>query len=894
MSKKFLKLFALLAVLTMAAGMAWATVSGGVITDAAVTQESDFTGAGAAPTDPRAGYSFSGNTVILQGDVILPTLTGSNGLTSVDSNQEAIVMGTGQVLTIRPGVAPGGAPGAAKSIKSGVLRLNGGTTNVYAAADNNPTAGTTWNAYEEGTFLRSGTLNVAHSNALGAGRIALAQGTTIGFINTDVDLGLRLPDNKSLLGKQILTLHRNDKGAVNTRAPVTFNVAAATNGTPLTFKMYSVISEDTANLQEPTPATPTLGTRIQIVKAGPGTMVVKAEGAQHTGGTSVTAGTLEVQGEGSERYVGELGLTWPEKPVEAESAKINYGPDAKDTNTLDIASGAQLIVNRDQFFGNFNGAGTFEVKPWTKANAEQIPQITVQLTKSETGHNSLFSGVVKGRLNLVLDNPVDKHSGFPYTLALTGANAITAGDTTIKDGTLSIPGSDRLGPGVIRLGLNSGSYVHNDTGLAAGTANFRGFLATEKAATLHASETFSVTQDVVVRTVSTEKFANLAADRDRVLTFNGNVELRNEAGSTNAGGNAYPYEGKALLTNAVRINHPLGINRNWLGTVSLAGFDFPGSTAAMPLGIEIHQGILHVEKPQTSGFGIVGIEQGAVFSLGENARDFTKKLDVVVVDDSRIRVIVKPGDIKTEAEARKADPIFKADRIDYTGLGTGEVAREGRLDIQLDLRQLPSSTLQKDSWFKVIGSVNAVNWNHLHFTRESSSTDDEDYAKVRLSYITDETFDGDKITAILDENTYSILVHVKETVSPTDPTPPPSTPTLQTPRVSVKSSDITVTAEILPAPATETELTFTLFNKDDTAVSGIAPKKATTRGGTATVTFSGVKNGSYTVQVSGSGYTTKFSPAVTVGGSKSGGGCSTGFAGLALLLAAPLFLRKKG
>jgi Synergist-CTERM protein sorting domain-containing protein len=145
----------------------------------------------------------------------------------------------------------------------------------------------------------------------------------------------------------------------------------------------------------------------------------------------------------------------------------------------------------------------------------------------------------------------------------------------------------------------------------------------------------------------------------------------------------------------------------------------------------------------------------------------------------------------------------------------------------------------------------------------------------------------------------------EKTGVPTAPATPDLTALTASP---VDSDDIRATAIISPAPAATVDLTFTL-TQDGATVPGFTPIVAPTAAdGTATATFYNVPDGTYTVTVEDTaGVYTRRTTTVTVdtttpppsggdtddtddGGS---GGCSTGFAGLALLLAAPLFFRKK-
>jgi hypothetical protein len=171
-------------------------------------------------------------------------------------------------------------------------------------------------------------------------------------------------------------------------------------------------------------------------------------------------------------------------------------------NPLTIDAGATLRVNRDQFFGDLNGAGTFNVKSWAKDFVEVIPQITLQLNNNLStngGENANFSGSIVGKANLVLDNPVQATGAgvnadqatyrvnfFPRIQALTGNSDIQDGDTFVKDGTLSINKITNIGPKTLRIGMYDAGYTTRGNGVTTGDVNFRGFGSTMNVATFHA------------------------------------------------------------------------------------------------------------------------------------------------------------------------------------------------------------------------------------------------------------------------------------------------------------------------------------------------------------------------------------------------------------------------
>ena len=132
----------------------------------------------------------------------------------------------------------------------------------------------------------------------------------------------------------------------------------------------------------------------------------------------------------------------------------------------------------------------------------------------------------------------------------------------------------------------------------------------------------------------------------------------------------------------------------------------------------------------------VTLVDGATLSLGKDVNDFKPYMDLTVNNDSRIRVVLRDSDIAaTRADAMGKEPVFEAREINYTAIGYGETNRDRRLVIQLDPTQLTDKALKK-GWIKLVFSPDAVNWNALHFLRENSNVEYEDYAKVRITWTT--------------------------------------------------------------------------------------------------------------------------------------------------------------
>lgn len=941
--KKILALFATSA-LASAGAVAWAALANdGVLFNTLISESNTLVPASAY--DPVVGadapVTLASPTITLAGNLALPTvanlvaagsgITAYNSVATATDAGGAITLAEGEVLNIQPAYSATYTTNKVQGAGS-VLRLDGeGVTNAYAARGNNPDS-TDYNTYSGGTYIQSGRLNVAHSNALGVGPITLANDTTFGVIGTtNIDIGNTDP-NGAPIPAQIITVRRHD------------DTTSVEDTRPVTFDVPTVASLDTALrvyrgiVQDPSAATPgpVDYDEVQIVKTGSGTMVIDSPGSLHTGGTLIEGGTLFADGGITNKYAGELGDTW-NATDEADSAKYNYnaafgaGPKyiahattgVNDVNQLTINAPGRLRINRDQFFGDLNGNGTFQVDSWAKNSVEIIPQVTMQLnetTPEDGGRNADFTGNITGKVNLVLDNPVaitGANDNYPRIQALTGSNTITLGDTFIKDGTLSLPGADRIGPGTLRIGMHRGGFEHNTRGVAAGTDSFRGFDETQTVATFHGSETFTVNQKTIVYAHSTPvhdydngtgrydfdtAFVNIAASRGKTVSFP-DVNLVAEHGAVAtivqvANENPVRY----AMEHALSINDKLDENTSWDGTVALtASYDMVGTNASNKFGFDVKNGVLHLETTEISGYALVGIRQGATLSLGNTAREFDTDMTVVIEDDARVRVRPQVSDLATSlSAAQQMTAVFMADEINYTGLGMG--TEDKRLVVQLDLTNVDNAIT--DQWIKVVGSHNAPNWNNIHYYPESASGQNEHLYKVKVARPDGTVFHDYSVEAYCDENEYNIYVHVKKLDNPGPITSENWTITNSvatnaqisgTAKLQAKSGDVYV-------PVTSEDATIYLFHSGvDTSVNGNAIDSATAvtdANGNVTYNFSkggyGV-NTTYVLKAVASGYEDKTINVTTAGGSGSSSGCDAGFGAFALLAAAggAVVLRKK-
>ena len=360
---------------------------------------------------------------------------------------------------------------------------------------------------------------------------------------------------------------------------------------------------------------------------------------------------------------------------------------------------------------------------------------------------------------------------------------------------------------------------------------------------------------------------------------------------------------------------------SWTGTVAFGGsgsWDVAG-TMSNPTRVDIERGTLRLDSypmattlipANAEPFMHVYVWPEAALALADGVRDFNldkaHRMNLWVTDDSRINLVLNDSDIaSSRADAMGKAPVFQAHEIDYTGLGAGQKDRDRRLVIQLDTSKLSNPKSIPAGWVKAVFSTNAPQWNRLHFLRENSNVNYEDYAKVRIVWSnTSDLPENTKAVAHLDENSNTILIefgaNVTDPVNPGKPTPEtPSLTTTLTPSATsvAPGAEVTVTLGEWTYKGASADV----VSEDVTVTGGtiktpLAGKKVVlTAGaeGTMTVTATSVLKSD--PKVTGKGTT---SITVTKGGgsskkSSSGGGCDAGFGGLALALAAAFLLKRK-
>ena len=666
------------------------------------------------------------------------------------------------------------------------------------------------------------------------------------------------------------------------------------------------------------------------------------DGAFHRGGTTVMDGTLQmIAGAGAvkeDHFRGSLGKTWKEyqgskNTYNTADGKANFAnPVNHDDlyNPLLVEGKGKVIVDRSQFFDDFNivKGGVFEADDYLIAGTKFYPQIAVVLHQK----NSNVDGLLKGNFDLIVDareagtlRPDDdpKSEGIverqQAILYLNGENEIggngvgAEGDTLVSTGVLQIAKAKSIGAGEVTIGAEKKEpwdrgYETKEVGVFTAAASFdlpnvtRGQKLGAAGAVNGATLTF---KDISLMNRGTAKEADF--------------RINPRAVKLGYGYQGSDKSGEQFTVDATPTGH--AFQESWTGTVAFGGtgsWDVAG-TMSNPTRVDVERGVWRLDSypmattlvpANAEPFMHVFVWPEAVLSLADGVRDFNMdkahRMNLWVTDDSRINLVLNDSDIaSSRADAMGKAPVFQAHEIDYTGLGAGQKDRDRRLVIQLDTSKLSNPKSIPAGWVKAVFSTNAPQWNRLHFLRENSNVNYEDYAKVRIVWSnTSDLPENTKAVAHLDENSNTILIefgaNVTDPVNPGKPTPEtPSLTTTLTPSATsvAPGAEVTVTLGEWTYKGASADV----VSEDVTVTGGtiktpLAGKKVVlTAGaeGTMTVTATSVLKSDATVKG-----TATTSITVTKGGgsgkkSSSGGGCDAGFGGLALALAAAFLLKRK-
>mgnify|MGYP000847283309 FL=1 len=953
MSKR-LKLFGLLALtLALGAGVAWAfdtlTLSGN--NDATVQMAVGATSTGI----------ITGNG----------TQRGGVDLAVAVNKVLRLNAAKGNVVTLAPGNAalPGGpyrlAPvtaGVANNIQVAVNTADAKGKVVMKASDGDNPTGATMTEYTGGTVQESGTLGVTNGNALGQAWVGVVGNYDKGDAPVfqmegvnELQLGFTDPNNNQtdqpfflladttvptaptlLTDLRYVTLNSEQTSVSNKGIMLQDGLCQRDYVAPT-----YVVGAGADTLAAVNAQTPWF---VRLTKTGNGRLWVNGgnailapnsgsllpvDGLHHLGGTVVEGGLLEVLGGRSSALVdhfrGSLGRMWAAFTVDGAAVPAiapmdPYTPNQYVANTpaagffynpLFIKNDAKVIVDRSQFFTDFNvekDAG-FRASDYMLMGANYNPQIAVLLD----ANYSKADGLLEGEFDLVLfsqnlaagsrptaghgQNPALGNAGQSIFFINKAENKIfDKGETLVANGVLEIAGNKSIGGGKVTVG-------------AAGD---RGF-TTANLATFAASKSFKLEN----KTFTKGALAALATERGETLSFK-DITMAGTL-TINPGD---------ILTHAVPFTAPL-MPKSWSGTVEFGAASSADAvykaTGVMisPTNVVVDRGVWQLNSfpfrtaaqvaNNEDPFMNVTLVEGATLSLGKDVNNFKPYMDLTVRNDSRIRVVLRDSDIAaTRADAMGKEPVFEAREIDYTAIGYGEANRDRRLVIQLDPTQLTDKALKK-GWIKLVFSPDAVNWNALHFLRENSNVEYEDYAKVRITWTTKSDIVKNAV-AHLDENSYTILLEVgtdiTDPVNPGTPAPTPTPekngPEIDAPATVEPGKTVTFTlgdwyseGKKLAAGDVK-DIVWMLDGKDVTAqVKGNKLEvNAPAAEGTMTLEIKGKLVSDPTKELSQKKSVTVKKAGTTPtptpeGGKSSGGGCDAGFGGLALALAAAFLLKRK-
>lgn len=671
------------------------------------------------------------------------------------------------------------------------------------------------------------------------------------------------------------------------------------------------------------------------------------DGAFHRGGTTVEDGTLQmVAGVGTvngDHFRGSLGKTWNGTAAHYQGSKYTYTPAdgnanfVKEANHEDIYNPllvqgkGKVIVDRSQFFDDFNivKGGVFQADDYLIAGKKFYPQIAVVLHQK----NSVVDGLLTGNFDLIVDaqaagtkRPKDdeKDAGIvsrqQAILYLNGENEIggyraggASGDTLVSEGVLQIAKAKSIGAGEVTIGAEGAEawdrgYKTEDVGVFTASASFdlpnvtRGQKLGAAGAVTGATLTF---KDISLFNRGIAKTTNFRINPRAVALGYG--YKKSKAGDED-------FDPAVVSKDAFQ--------EAWKGTVAFGGtgsWDVAG-TMSNPTRVDIERGVWRLDSyPMSTSlittnpepFMHVYVWPEAVLSLADGVRNFNldkaHRMNLWVTDDSRINIVLNDSDIaSSRADAMGKAPVFEAHEIDYAGLGVGQNDRDRRLVIQVDTSKLSNPKSIPAGWVKAIFSTNAPQWNRLHFLRENSNVNYEDYAKVRIVWSnTSDLPENTKAVAHLDENSNTILIefgaNVTDPVNPSNPTPPAEdkltttlTPsatsvapgaevtvtlgdwTYKGAKVEVISEDVTVTGGTIKTPLSGKKVVLLAGAEGTMTVTATSVLKSDSKvTGTATATVTVTKGGNNNSK------------------SDSSGGCDAGFGALALVAGAAFLLRRK-
>ncbi len=342
------------------------------------------------------------------------------------------------------------------------------------------------NSYSGGTTIAAGTLQVSGSGSLGTGPVADFSALVFNASGNPT-FGGAISGAGSLTqaGTGIVTLTGSNTYSGNTTVSAgTLQVGSGGSGEFLGSPSVS-LSNSSASLVFSQSDSLTYSGVISgsgsLTQAGPGILTLTGSNT-YTGGTNVSAGTLQVGDGGSGEF-----LASPSVSLSNSSASLVFNQ--SDSLTYSgIISGNGSLTQAGTGILTLTGSSTFTGGATISAGTLQVSGTGALGTGSVTNNSALvfnlsgaptFGGVVSGNGSLT--------QAGTGVLTLTGSNVYT-GATTISAGTLQVSGTGALGTGSVidntellfnlsgapTFGSNisgSGSLMQSGTGILTLTGN---------------------------------------------------------------------------------------------------------------------------------------------------------------------------------------------------------------------------------------------------------------------------------------------------------------------------------------------------------------------------------------------------------------------------------------
>jgi hypothetical protein len=585
----------------------------------------------------------------------------------------------GQTFTIRPagtaanhnfiGTATSTIAAWPANDNLGYLRIDGeGTTTIYAGNGNNPT-NAVFNNYAGGTFLRGGTLRVAHTNSLGLGHVQVQEGATLDIFDADTSLsensfGGEFPALSGAINQQRLILRRNLEAGddvpvagdtsdfARTPGEVFVNVGAAK-----TFEIRSMIGESVTVYNEWDSTNPGSGinardilaynatfparlyiadnepTRIRgarLVKTGAGTLFLSGHatpapidrdgtirvgpinhatlsGAIHKGGTDIREGAVRVVVNTPDPYVAPFGFEYANRDG---------------ATPIVAARSPKRNFGPNQQYNNYLRIGDSASFTTNRdqffgdfAGAETATFATAQWSASGNVSRNPQIVIQSNGAGAFAASPSEESS---YFAGLITKSLDLIIDTGFSDQVIALgndentitSGDTTIADGVLSIaGANSVGPGTIRVGTPPPSATDQGYkdFVGRAIATLHADGTFAVDKPLITDSRGRRVAANLSANRGDKVSYS-DVTVNGVAGGDLG-------ETNLIINNDFSTNTPSIADgpyshlapRYMAGTVAFSDkYNFAG-TLTNPTRVDIERGVLHLEKTPETGFALIHV-----------------------------------------------------------------------------------------------------------------------------------------------------------------------------------------------------------------------------------------------------------------------------------------------